>query len=340
MWKSLRSCGTVRLNTDRDGRSKGMRREAGFFSSSRTFTQPLGVNVRPGEVAGYYIDLRLKTEDIRPPRSSSRKLNASIYAAQWGLGAYDRYLAGEGQAWRQAAIETAMHLVQSQERDGLQAGAWIHPFPLDHTYDVGPRWISAMAQGEAASLLVRAYAASGEDLFAEAALLALRLLGIPQYAGGLRTDFGDGFFLEEYPTDPPSHVLNGGIFALWGYYDVALGLGDADARREFNEGVDTLAKNIHRWDTGAWTRYDLFPFLMTNLASSFYHLLHTDQLRAMQLIVPRPEFVAAVERFEQYRASRIRRMRAFAHKAVFRMLIPRNRLLGRRTPFKRTRSQE
>jgi hypothetical protein len=197
-----------------------------------------------------------------------------------------------------------------------------------------------MTQGEAASLLMRVYVASGEDLFAEAALLALRPLGIPQAAGGLRTKFGSGFFLEEYPTDPPSHVLNGGIFALWGYYDVALGLADADARREFDEGVDTLAKNIHHWDTGVWTRYDLYPFVIKNLASPFYHRLHIDQLRAMELIAPRPEFVAAVERFERYRASRVRRMRAFAHKALFRALIPRNRLLGRRTPFNRRRRRE
>jgi len=340
----------VRPKKDWDERSKGTRRGApGFFSSSRVFTQPVGVHVRPEEVAGYYIDLRLKAQGLQPPRSSPRKLKSfisndaaspTIYAAQWGLGAYERYLAGEGEAWCEAAVEAAMHLVQCQEKDGPQAGAWIHLRPLNHTYDVGSRWISAMAQGEAASLLMRAYAASEEDLFAEAALLALRPLSIPQSAGGVRTEFGGGFFLEEYPTDPPSHVLNGGIFALWGYYDVALGLADADARRQFNEGVDTLAKNIHRWDTGAWTRYDLFPFLITNLASSFYHLLHIDQLRAMQLIAPKPELVAAVERFEHYRASLVLPMRAFAHKAFFRMLIPRNRLLGRRTPFKRTRGRE
>ena len=36
-------------------------------------------------------------------------------------------------------------------------------------------------------------------------------------------------------------VLNGGIFALWAYRDVALALGDADANREFEEGVNMLA---------------------------------------------------------------------------------------------------
>ena len=330
----------MRPNNDWDGRGKRtLAGEPGFFSSSRV-TQPVGVHVRPEELAGYYIDLRLKAEGLQRPHSSPRQWIPFVYHAQWGLGAYERHLAGQGEAWLEAAVDAAMHLVQRQEKRGPHAGAWIDDRPLPHTYDVGPRWISAMTQGEAASLLMRVYVASGDQLFAEAALLALRPLGIPQAAGGLRTKFGGGFFLEEYPTDPPSHVLNGGIFALWGYYDVALGLADADARREFDEGVDTLAKNIHHWDTGVWTRYDLYPFLITNLASPFYHRLHIDQLRAMQLIAPRPEFVAAVERFEHYRASRVRRMRAFAHKALFRALIPRNRLLGRRTPFNRRRRRD
>ena len=329
-----------RLNAEGEERNQRPQREtAGFFSSSRVFTQPVGLHLRPGELAGYYIDLRLKAEVPRWPPDwlECPEMEPFISTAQWGLGAYERYLAGEGEVWCAAAVEAAMHLVRRQEKHGPRAGAWIHQYALDHTYDVGDRWISAMAQGEAASLLVRAHAVTGEDHFAEATRLALRPLGIAQSAGGVRAKLGSGFFLEEYPTDPPSHVLNGGIFALWGYHDVALGLGDADARREFEEGIDTLARNIQRWDTGAWTRYDLFPFRVTNLASSFYHLLHIDQLRAMQLIAPKPEFEAAVERFERYRASRALRTRAFAQKAFFRTLVPRNRLLGRRTPFRRPR---
>jgi heparosan-N-sulfate-glucuronate 5-epimerase len=306
------------------------------------YQQPVGQHLRIDELAGYYVDLRLKavTPSWPPSWFESEEKEPFIYTAQWGLGAYERYLAGDGEAWRDAAVDAARHLVERQEKDGAQAGAWVHQYGLDHTFDVGQRWISAMAQGEAASLLVRAYAASGEDLFAEAALLALRPMGIPLSEGGVRADLGGTFFLQEYPTDPPSHVLNGGIFSLWGYRDVALGLGDADAQREFDEGLDSLARNLHRWDTGAWTRYDLYPFPITNLASSFYHLLHIDQLRAMQVIAPRPEFEDAIERWEGYRASRVRRLRAFAHKAVFRILIPRTPLLGKRTPFRKPRRRE
>ena len=47
---------------------------------------------------------------------------------------------------------------------------------------------------------------------------------------------------EEYPTDPPSFVLNGGIFALWGLYDVGAGARRREVAREFEPGADTLAR--------------------------------------------------------------------------------------------------
>ena len=36
----------------------------------------------------------------------------------------------------------------------------------------------------------------------------------------------------------PSVTMNGGIFALWGYCDAAIALGDADAAAAFEVGVD------------------------------------------------------------------------------------------------------
>jgi hypothetical protein len=130
-------------------------------------------------------------------------------------------------------------------------------------------------------------------------------------------------------------VLNGGIFALWGLYDTAVGLGDPTLRREFELGLDTLADNIHRWDTGAWSRYDLYPFRMVNVASSAYHALHINQLRAMQRIGPRPQLGATLERFESYARSRTRRAAAFGRKALFRVLVPRHPVLGRLSPLAR-----
>jgi len=160
----------------------------------------------------------------------------------------------------------------------------------------------------------------------------------PVRAGGARAALGGGPFFEEYPTEPPSFVLNGGIFALWGCYDVGLGLDDTPAAEDFTAGVDTLAGNIERWDTGYWSLYDLFPHPgLPNVASSAYHSLHIMQLRAMQIIAPRPELRDTVARFEGYEESRGNATRAFAEKALFRVITPRNRVLAHRAPWSESR---
>ena len=258
-----------------------------------------------------------------------------VATAQWALGCYERFLHGDGEEWLAAAIAAGDYLVSDQRRGGRDDGAWLHQLEMPHTYPIDPPWISAMAQGEGASLLARLYLRTGEERYAEAAARALKPLAIPTAEGGVLVRLPDGGpFYEEYPTNPPSYVLNGGIFAIWGLLDVGLALGRDDLVGEFDASVDALARNIDRWDTGYWSLYDLFPQpLVRNVASSAYHALHVTQLRGMQLIAPRAELAEAADRFEAYRAQRRNAARAFAVKSAFRILIPRNRLLAHRLPW-------
>jgi heparosan-N-sulfate-glucuronate 5-epimerase len=303
-----------------------------LFSSAASASLPVGSHVRPGELGGYYIDFSLKAARPQwPPQWISDRSVNHVVAAQWGLGCFERHLNGDGDEWLEAALGAARHFRDEQRADG----GWAHLAPMRHTYVLEPGWLSAMAQGEGASLLVRAHWATGDDRFAEAAVRALRPMAKELEEGGVRAPLGSGWFLQEYPTEQPSHVLNGGIFSLWGLYDVAIALDDAHARSEFEAGVDALAANIQRWDTGAWSLYDLVPGRLENVASSFYHALHIDQLRAMQLIAARPEVDAATERFVGYQRSRLRRWSAFSRKVVFRLVVSRNPVLAHRSPFAR-----
>jgi heparosan-N-sulfate-glucuronate 5-epimerase len=170
---------------------------------------------------------------------------------------------------------------------------------------------------------------------AAAARLALSPLFTAQAAGGVGGELGGLPWPEEYPTTPQSHVLNGAIFALWGIRDVALGLGSEDAREQFERVLDSLAANLHRFDTGTWSLYSLFPHPIFNRASSFYHDLHINQLTAMQILAPRPEFERVRARWSAYAGSRYARSKAFAWKAAFRILVPRNRLFARAAPWTR-----
>jgi heparosan-N-sulfate-glucuronate 5-epimerase len=314
---------------DEDG--AGAREFGGFLSSARNFPLLPGPAVEPGAVRGYYIDFRLKARlPGWPPAWLPEYGVMHVNVAQWGLGAYERYLAGEGDQWLAWAHEAAAHLLELQRPDG----GFPHLRPYHHTFKLDPPWLSAMAQGQAASLFVRLHLEQPEgERYAEAATRALRPYELASAEGGVRAPLGSGWFPEEYPTQPPSFVLNGGIFAIYGLYDVATALGDAEARQRFLETVDTLAENVHRWDTGFWSRYDLFPHPVPNVASSAYHLLHISQLEALQQLEPRPQTGAVLARFRRYQESRLAPRGAFAAKALFRVLVPRNLALARRLPW-------
>jgi heparosan-N-sulfate-glucuronate 5-epimerase len=311
------------------------RSDAGFFSSASSFFLPVGSQIVPGAVRGYYIDMRVKVDapSWPPEWLPDRVGQLHVDTIQWGLGCHERHLAGDGDEWLAAAVEAGEHLLREQERDGPLAGGWMHLHPYKHTYPLNPPWLSSMAQGEGASLLVRLHLATGDDRFAEAALLALQPLRVPTEQGGTLTLLGGRPFPEEYPTLPPACVLNGAIFTMWGLYDVGAGLGDERAAGEFSESVDTLVRELHRWDTGYWSRYDLFPHPVLNPASSFYHALHCSQLDAMHRLAPREELAQTRARWEGYAADAWCRRRAFARKALFRLAVPRNKLLARRLPW-------
>jgi hypothetical protein len=244
--------------------------------------------------------------------------------AQWGLGAYERYLLGEGEKWLAAATAAAHYVADEQRQDGRMSGGWPEPLATKHTFRTGRDWLSGMAQGQCASLLVRVALETGDARLAACAVAGLRPMRVFASRGGTLARLGTGLFLEEYPTDPPSFVLNGGIFGLWGAYDVWRGLEDDGAGSLFAEGHETLCEHISRWDTGFWSRYDLYPHPVTNVASASYHTLHIDQLTALDALRPSAALHAAADRFTRYAGSPAYRLGALLQKVTFRLFVRKN----------------
>jgi hypothetical protein len=307
---------------------------SGFFSSATTLPLPTGPAIDPAGVRGYAIDLRIKADESGWPQPWLRGPDEKLWveATQYGLGAWERHVAGDGEQWLASAVGCAAYLA-----DGLDdEGRLLHHFAYPHTFSLSPPWPSAISQGQAASLLARAHVATGEERFADAARHALRPMTVSSGEGGCMALLDGRPYPEEYPTHPPSFVLNGSMFALWGFRDVAVGLSDPAARAAWEQGVATLADNLHRWDTGFWSRYDLFPHRLPNIASSMYHHLHIGQLRAMAKLGAPGPFAETADRWEAYAARRAGSARAFAQKALFRVVTPRNPRLARRLPWVRS----
>jgi hypothetical protein len=302
---------------------------AGFWSSAKSFYLPVGRLIDPAGVRGYPIDLRVKTEIPRERLFRSGALIVGV--AQYGLGSYERYLAGEGDQWLEAALATGRHMLSIQSDDG----AWRELKDYPHTFPLRSPWVSGITQGQGASLMVRMHLLTGEQQFADAARAALVTLGTPQSRGGCRGELNGAPWPEEYPTTPQSHVLNGAIYAVFGMRDVALGLHDDSAREQFDAGYDSLVRNLEVFDTGAWSLYSLYPHPILNRASSFYHSLHVNQLTALHAMQPHLELERVSARWAAYAASRAHAARAFAWKAAFRLTVPRNPVFARTLPWNR-----
>ena len=271
--------------------------------------QPPGEFFDGEEPRGYFIDFRAKTRAVSA-QSPATLLPADL--AQLALGWWDCALAGDASA--PAGFDAAAALLETQgrERDGELLWPYAVPVPK---YGLEPPWCSALAQGQAASVFVRAHMRSGDERFAVAARKAIAPL-LPTSTSGLLVVTVDGVVPEEAPSDPPSLILNGWIYALWGLWDVAVGLGDSDCRRVLEDSARCLQRSLARYDVGWWSRYSLYPHPRPDLAKPFYHRLHVDQLDVLYRLLGYPEFLETARRWAGY-DTLSRRLAVLAQKALF-----------------------
>lgn len=287
-------------------------------------------------LSGYYNDLTLEVRSASPAEGIER-LHRLIAAprvnftsiAQLGIGAWQ--LAKDEPRWLEVTSATANWLAGQLDDEGRL----VVPWAMTHTYALEPPWISAMTQGEAVSLFLRAAPddSSPQELFSAAARAVMPLLD----PSPVVTQTQEGPVLEEYPTNPPSHVLNGWIFGLWGLYDFSImgaaGFVSTDVAKRvssaFDDGVSALASWLPRYDARGWSRYDLFPHPIVHVASPFYHRLHIEQLLATNQLAPDPRLEDMAARWERSARDPIAHAAAVSRKVAFRMIRPRRRHVRR-----------
>lgn len=276
--------------------------------------QPPGPNARYDRVAGYYLDLRQKAAAELRPRVTGRgevNLPGPTATAQRALGLHERWLVGDEQAFPLFLEE--IRLLQTRAQQVGDTLLWQYHVDVPKFRQRAPSY-SCMAQGQAASAFARAYLATEDDVWAEAAVAAVRPLTADEGRLGLVSETAGGPALEEAPTDPPSHILNGWVFALWGLWDVATALADADTRSLFNQSAEALGRMLFEYDVGWWTRYSLFPPVAPDLAKPFYHAIHVAQMPALYQMTNDSVFADAAARWSAY-DQLTNRARAVAAKA-------------------------
>jgi heparosan-N-sulfate-glucuronate 5-epimerase len=273
-----------------------------------------------------------------------------IAIAQWGLANYNLFAETNDPSRREKTLKAADWLVSNLERNAHGLWVWNHHFDWEYRDTLKAPWYSGLAQGQGVSLLIRAHAVTRDEKYREAADRAFLALTKPIADGGvLCEDAAGNCWIEEYLVDPPTHILNGFIWALWGVYDYWLARSDATARQVFDRGVQTLVRNLPRYDTGYWSLYELSDGQPSNgkpsngkpsnvhssdrqpsnhqpktrikmLASPFYHRLHIVQLQVMARLTGDPIFTTYADRWQSYANRRVNRARALVEKSIFKLL--------------------
>ena len=148
-----------------------------------------------------------------------------------------------------------------------------------------PGWYSAMSQGQAISLLVRAYLKSNDKKYFVAAVEGTKPFNILSSEGGVLAQFAGKFnWYKEYPTVPSSFVLNGFIYSLFGLYDlqsITSGNISLAVKRLYTKDIRSLISLLPLYDTGSGSVYDLRHFslgIAPNIARWDEHTTHIMQL--------------------------------------------------------------
>jgi heparosan-N-sulfate-glucuronate 5-epimerase len=243
-----------------------------------------------------------------------------IAIAQYGLAHYNAFCRTRNPASWDKTLRVADWLVAHLEANPRGVAVWNHHFDWEYRETLRAPWYSALAQGQGISLLLRAHQLASHGRYADAAERAFAAFLKSIDEGGVTfTDERGDLWLEEYVVSPPTHILNGMIWAVWGLHDYFLATGNPRAKQLFDRATQTLLRNLKRYDLGFWSLYEQSGTRLPMVASAFYHQLHIVQLRMMERLTGEAEFGRVAERWESYSRGQVRRWRALACKAAFKI---------------------
>lgn len=244
-----------------------------------------------------------------------------IAVAQYSLANFNLHARTSDPGHKEKCLRSADWLRDQLEVNPEELRVWNHHFDWEYRTPLKAPWYSGLAQGQGVSALLRAHALTGNESYLAAARDAFEPLRRTTEDGGVLCRDAAGYtWIEEYlVTPPPTHILNGFLWALWGVHDFALVTGDPGARDLFRESIRTLRDNLPKYDAGFWSLYEQSGTWMRMIASPFYHRLHIVQLRVMHLLTGEAFFRETADRWEGYARVVWNRARARVQKAVFKI---------------------
>lgn len=228
-----------------------------------------------------------------------------IVISYLALGAYEYYLNTNDIDARNIFLKCADWLKDNlKEHGGFYY--WEYTFEIDYPGGVlGVPWFSAMSQGEGAIALLRAFSETKDDIYLQAAKNALRTIFYDISKGGVSVVKDNYILPQEYPTNPPSDILNGAISAYFGVYEYYRVTGDQTFKKYSEIIIKTFLEVLEQYDTSYWSLYSRWP--PNSFATPHYNSVHIAQLRYLYLITGNEKFNEYSQKFENYQNSWINR---------------------------------
>jgi len=245
--------------------------------------------------------------EVRKPlheqTDQGKKINPAL-VANYVIRVYEAYLQRPGDDIKARLEEGANELLSIAEDCGEDGLVWRCDYHLDTPgYDCKPGFTSAMAQGQAASALLRAHAVTPGKEYDQAAMRALPAFEKDIRDGGVsHTDQAGDRWFEEFACPKRGSPLNGFIYSLIGLKELEELGGSERAGELFRLGAATVKKHLDDYElrlpTFKWTRYDN---KRQPLAPVNYHGVHIEQMEALFGYTGDETFKARAERWKAWR---------------------------------------
>jgi len=226
-----------------------------------------------------------------------------VTVCQYALANYNEYIKSGNHQFKTIFLKQLNWLLENYESGPNDSIVWTYKFNSSF-YNLKMPWISGMAQGEALSVLLRAFQLTENSDYLSLADKIWNIFSVPVTSGGIRSTYPNGdVLIEEYPTQPCSCVLNGFIFALFGVYDYYKVTQKEQVFLLFNQCLKSLKNNLHKYDSSYWSYYDLWrPYRLT---SRFYHRLHITLLNVLFQLTNENHFFRTSQRWLKYKKNPI-----------------------------------
>lgn len=241
-----------------------------------------------------------------------------IVICQYALGIFEHLQAGgyKDENLKNKYLDQVKWLVNNAQDNGL-GKVWYISYDIPE-YGLFKPWYSALAQGEAVSVLTRAFLLTENKEYLDLAEEAIKPFNIPVAKGGLLNYFDKIPIYEEYPSPKKTvAVLNGFMFSLFGLYDLTFVKKDTVASQLLYQGINSLKAILKYYDTNYWVRYYLFDHPKEYVASFTYISIMFEQLKALFILSGEPIFKEYAERWESYTKNLLKKNYALLKKIIY-----------------------